>query len=740
MIFVLFLTALTTVAEPANSVNAAQPATAGYPASSSADAVPQVVIQKQADFATQRQEASSKIVVGAEELNRFADTSVSAVLQRQAGVNLVNGQISLRGMAPGYTQILLNGEPAPPGFSLSSISPASLERIEILPGVRADQASQAIAGSINLIFKTNSANLPPVSQLQTSQGRTQENLSLAQDLNYAQAGLNYGLRLQAQRNRYSGLQQSQEQQRETGADRLSLAREILGYDQSQQQRWSLQPRLQAQLTPGESWQAQVTLEHSQTQARGDSHEYTGIGESNQFPENSYQSQTWQIQGRAEVLWKRRLNADLRMQNKLSFWYSDRDIDYRFTGLPDVATQKFERQVVSNANEKKWLQSSQFNWNLNQQHSLGFGWSLAQTQRSEQRLQHDRWLALTAGAKLAADDLNEAYQARIRHLAGFLQDEWDINQAWRSYLGLRWESLSNTVQSSASSLQQEGLVKTHAAVWSPVLNLLWRDPELQDKKLTRQWRFALGRSYKAPEPRQIIPRRYTVNNGNNPANADFAGNPDLLPELAWNADLAYEYSWGEGTWLGLSGYYKRIQNVVIEDLINYQQRWLIHPHNLASASVRGLEFDLRMPLRSPQSLAQILKGSWSMRMHAALHQSNLPLAMRLNSRLPGQLPYSWNFALDYQQGAQQASLNWLVQGGGWSHANAWVSNYQAQTNKLEFAWHYRYSKQLKLSFAHNQSVRDQARQLSVYQSPANQLLRVGITPAERESRLQLEFSY
>lgn len=696
----------------------------------------QVIIQNKASLNQQRSEASATHIVTAQELQQFADTSVLAVLQRQAGVTMINGQISLRGLPANYTQILLNGEPAPPGFSLESVNPALLERIEIATGGRADQSAQAIAGSVNLIFKVSAAGLPEQAQVQLQRGKTQQNLTLANDMNGKRATLEYGLRLQVQELRYAGTEHSTEQRFDTQQEAAQLSRQIQEQGDSHTRRWSAQARLQSKNSAGEQWQVLGNLERSNTQAQGVTQETMQTGTANDYPHNSFQSDTRQWQGRLDGQWKRRLNEELRMQHKLAYWYSDRDIDYLFHGQSQDELSRFQRQVISNANETKWQQSSQFNWNFQSQHSLALGWSLARIRRQEQRLQLDNYANVPQlSANLRPEEqLRERYQANIEQLAFYLQDEWDMREDWRSYLGLRWESLSTAVDSQAS-LRQEGLLKNRVAIWSPVLNLLWRNPDATAQKRTQQWRFTLGRSYKAPEPRQIIPRRYTVNNGNNPANADYAGNPELVPELAWNADLGYEYSWGEGTWLGLSAYAKRIHNVVLEDLVQYQQRWLIQPGNFGVATVQGLELDLRLPL----SIAS-LKGKWSMRLHAAYHHSRLDYADWSHARLPGQLPYSWSYLLDYQHGPIQASLNWLVQAGGKYQANALSSTTQTQSNKLELAWHYRLNPQLKLSLMHSQSLRGDGMQSTSYQDQQTRWQRSRLNQDERLSRLQLEFSY
>ncbi|MFZ8326806.1 TonB-dependent receptor plug domain-containing protein, partial [Staphylococcus aureus] len=63
------------------------------------------------------------------------------------------GQLRMRGLGGAYTQILVNGEPAPPGFSLDNLNPAQVERLEVTKAPTADQSAQAIAGTLNIILK-----------------------------------------------------------------------------------------------------------------------------------------------------------------------------------------------------------------------------------------------------------------------------------------------------------------------------------------------------------------------------------------------------------------------------------------------------------------------------------------------------------------------------------------------------------------------------------------------------------
>ncbi|MFA9347892.1 TonB-dependent receptor plug domain-containing protein, partial [Escherichia coli] len=91
-------------------------------------------------------------------------TNVLDVLKRVPGItvntgaNGRGGEIRMRGLGAGYTQILVNGERAPAGFSIDSLAPDSIERIEVLRAASAEFSTQSVAGTINIILKRSVKN------------------------------------------------------------------------------------------------------------------------------------------------------------------------------------------------------------------------------------------------------------------------------------------------------------------------------------------------------------------------------------------------------------------------------------------------------------------------------------------------------------------------------------------------------------------------------------------------------
>ena len=118
----------------------------------------EVTGKRRTDEDVRRESTVAKVVVSHEEVMRYGDSNVGDVLKRLPGVTVggggrSGGEIRMRGLGSGYTQIMINGEPAPRGFALDSISPELIERIEIVRSPMAEYGAQAIAGTINIVLR-----------------------------------------------------------------------------------------------------------------------------------------------------------------------------------------------------------------------------------------------------------------------------------------------------------------------------------------------------------------------------------------------------------------------------------------------------------------------------------------------------------------------------------------------------------------------------------------------------------
>src|ERR1035437_2464977 len=110
------------------------------------------------DTETRRRATAAKIVIGLDDIERYGDSTVGEVLKRLPGITMQGrpgrgGAPRMRGLGGGYTQILVDGERVPRGFSLDDLSPEQIERIEILRAPTAETGARAIAGIINIITR-----------------------------------------------------------------------------------------------------------------------------------------------------------------------------------------------------------------------------------------------------------------------------------------------------------------------------------------------------------------------------------------------------------------------------------------------------------------------------------------------------------------------------------------------------------------------------------------------------------
>src|SRR4029079_18963312 len=91
-----------------------------------------------ASLSERRESTAAKIIVNNAEITKFGDTNLMDVLKRLPGITVDmgpggrGGTVQMRGVGSRYTQILVNGERMPPGFSIDSIAPDMIERIEII--------------------------------------------------------------------------------------------------------------------------------------------------------------------------------------------------------------------------------------------------------------------------------------------------------------------------------------------------------------------------------------------------------------------------------------------------------------------------------------------------------------------------------------------------------------------------------------------------------------------------------
>ncbi|MGV7209630.1 TonB-dependent receptor plug domain-containing protein [Oxalobacteraceae bacterium A2-2] len=620
--------------------------------------------------ALRRDDTAGRIVVGRADLEQYGDTTLGAVLKRQPGVTVSGGEVRMRGLGAGYTQLLVNGEPAPPGMNIDSIAPDLVERIEILRSASAEYSAQGMAGTINIVLRKGARTRRDLKlALEDLQGRASPSASL--QAGGKRGALSYSLSGALSDTGYRETPITVER---SGAALRSTAQDNRG----RTKKLSLAPRLNWTLDNGDTLAWQSLLDLYRSQSHGAARESALAGAGTAYPHNDYGITADTAFARSNLAWTRKLDPDAQLTARLGGDYNHRRSDYVFHGASLEEQPLFTRRVASTAADDSLTSSGKYLARIGAGHSVALGWDGAETRRRELRRQDD---STPSGA---ASPLVQEYQGRVRRLALYVQDEWEVDTRLQLSLGLRWEGLDTRTGGPAMAA-----MRRRAGVWSPVAQLLWK---LDGRD---QLRLALSRTYKEPPTRDLLPRRYTVNNGNSPVYPDQQGNPALRPELAWGLDAAYESYAGKDGVLSLSGYARRVRDVTVQRLFQDGAAWVSTSYNGGNASVAGLEFDARLALRQLFAHA----ADMELRANAARNWSRLDAAPGPDNRLAGQVPLSANLGLDWRAARRwTVGVNAGLQTGGTVRISAALRSYTGVTRTLDAHASYAWDGGMRLRFS------------------------------------------
>lgn len=655
-------------------------------ASAQTSPVPMQQVVVNAALDARAQSTTTAIVVGRDEILRRGDASLLDVLKRQSGITLdaIPGKetaIRMRGMGGGHVAILLNGLPAPAGFSLESLSPELVERIEIRRAASAETSSQAVAGAINVIMRrAGPAKGGRANEIKAGSALVRGHAApqlLAEHSGQAGA-LGYTLAVTLRRTVDPIAALSTEE----GAV-PPLRRRTAWTDHQVEDVLELAPRLAWQPGPADSITAQGYVRRRHIDNRKREREATEIGPPTPFPQAGQRFETRPLHAYADLAWNRRLDGGARLTSKLSGFHMRREAGFRYEGMDGQDRLLETHAVASGPIEREWIFSGSWRRPLWGSHSLAAGWEFGRKQRSEYR--RERHID-PGGALLFSSD--EDYRASVSRSAFFIQDEWDIDDAWSAYAGLRREDLHTVGAGNA-----DAPVDVAAGTWSPVFQALFRPQRPENDAgpggARDGFRFAVSRTYKAPDIVQLMPRRYTVDNNNSATNPDQQGNPRLRPELALAIDLAWERSVGTGGMVGISAYHKRIRDITLVRIDERGGVWTATPENAGSATLRGIEFEARS-----------MRGPLAARFDVARNWSRLDSVPGPDNRIAGQPAWSGKLGLDYAApgGGVELGGSYTYRGRVASRSSALIAGYSGSSRELDLAalWKHGPGARLRLS--------------------------------------------
>ena len=587
-----------------------------------------------------RQSTAAKIVIGREELDKQGDATLGEVLKRLPGVTIQGapgrgGAIRMRGLGGGYTQILLDGQRVPPGFSIESLTPEMVEKVEIMRAPTAETGARAIAGTINIILREGQRANPDDLKVGTSfeNGHRSESLNWVRNLK--SEPLNGTLTVSAMNSwrpeDITTLTDS-DVDAEGRIPAWSSKRERHTLSPGQRQGMNANARLMWRGEQGKALILMPFMVYSEFSSLG----YVNLTENKfingiQQPFASDSANTKNnsrfVMTRLNGQWNQRFSADDRFEFK--FGLGESHHKYRFSqvaqGTTGLLNTLEELQSFKDLSQS-WI--GKLTHVSTNGHQYVSGFELEGVRRTEEATGE------------VADEVGNM-RARTQRWALYTQDEWTINPNWSAHAGIRYESILT------EGSNEEGEKRNKSGVLTPLLHAVWKPiPQSRD-----QVRMSLTRSYKTPTLFNLVARTALSREANSPTRPDRMGNPGLKPELATGIDIAVERYLAEGGVLSANLFRRNIS-----DLIRYvtserydtvwapgQRRFVTSPQNVGDAITQGLELEAKFRLNQVWADALAV----DIRSNLSLFGSKVLDVMGPSNRLDQQPSMTANFGADYR---------------------------------------------------------------------------------------------
>lgn len=634
-----------------------------------------------------RESTAAKIVVNREEILRHGDSTILEALRRLPGVSVGGsggrgGDIRLRGLGGGYTQILVNGERMPPGFSLEQLSPELVERIEIYRSATAEFSTRAVAGTINIVLRRAVSSRQRELKLALNEYRGRPSATLSGQYADSAGALSYALPFSLGSFRFLGDSRAEQLGFDLGEapDLLYVTESI---SSSEGLHGSLSPKLQWAIAEDHSLALDLFANLNRFESRRAERTTTLVGAGPIFDAADARDESRSASARATATWIRGLPATGRMEARAGLSYNWRDGKSASLFRSEVGAPALTRETTTGATDAGFTTTGKYSAPLIPEHALVVGWDAAHGVRTEDRRQRDE-----AAPGFPEFDIEEEMEAEVARVAVFAQDEWNVTPRLSAYLGLRWEGIRTA---SAGNAPQE--VTSRSSVWSPIAQVLWRLPGTEKDQV----RAAIARTYKAPNTWELMPRRFFANN-NTPTTPDFEGNPGLKPELSWGLDLGYEHFFEGGGLVSVSAFHRKVDDLIVRELVEIDGTFILRPANEGAATVRGIEFDTKFGLKRwfPGGPAT------DVRANLALNDSDVEWVPGPHNRLADQTRVTANVGFDHKFGSPPLSIGGTLgyRSGGPIRTSPTQTSHRTPVRTLDLYAVWRFSTKVQLRITAN----------------------------------------
>lgn len=609
------------------------------------------------DEAVRKASTASKIVITREEIERYGDSTLGEMIKRLPGVTTGGrpgrgGQIRMRGMGGGYTQILVNGERMPPGFSLDELPPEQVERIEVLRAPTAEYGTRAVAGTINVVLRE--ALKRRLNEFRagfaSERGEISPGFGLTRNDSFGD-GHSYNLTANVMQGRRLDDTRSDTLTHTNATDSDSLLASR-GSSAGLRSGLHLTGRVQFKLGGGDTLALQpfVTANKSSstTQLRQTTTPAPTAPPAGFYDQADTTADNRFTMARLNAQWTSRAGPETRIELRGGLGTaSGSGHSQRQERLAGTPTRLQDDRTDSH--DGSWSLLAKLSHTLGESHSLVGGLEGEGTTRRSSRT-----TLVNGVADPALADFGDTLNASSTRFAAYAQDEWNVGKQWDFYAGARWEGIRT--QSTAANYD----VSNRSSVFTPLAHARVK----LDERGREMLRFSLTRSYRSPDLQDLIARPSINSQVPQQANTpDRAGNPALKPELATGFEIGYENYLSKGGLLSANFFARRITNLMrtvtsLETVPwSAAPRWVARPQNIGKASTAGVELEARF------RLDEWLEGALpvNIRSNLSVFTSRVDGIPGPNNRLDAQPKGTANLGADYRLRTLPltlgASLNW-----------------------------------------------------------------------------------
>lgn len=639
-------------------------------------------------YDARRDDTATKIVVRHDEIIRYGDTNIFEVFKRLPGITVSGdtsrgGEVRMRGLGAGYTQILLDGTQTPAGFSLQSLAPESIERIEILRAATADMSNQSIAGTINVVLRKVVSKPSRSAKLGMSMRREERSPDATINVANKVGKLSYSVNAtvtQTHNDRQSLIVEEANTSSGVGA----LRRKGVNNEDFSFQTLNVAPTLTWSVKPDTTltWQSVGTA--TRLRQKSDESYVTSAGLDPDYPFISATRHNPNSSLQTEMNWKSKNETGSQFEARVRVFKSKNDSDaLEFGRSEELSKQMLERNVLADVDDRGWGTNGKYSIPVSSgTQTLAIGWDISRTTSKGNRLEN-----IVDGRSVSFGRIEENFDAQVERVAFFAQDEFNLSKKLSLYLGGRWERVS--VESTGS---EYSTIRNVSQVLSPSIQALWK---INDTQKISQIRFALSRTFKAPAPASLMPRRVSDLN-NSAAQPDSQGNPELRPELATGFDISFEHYWAKDALFSVGLSSRKITDYVVRTLILDNGRWVVIPVNSGDARSRSLELEAKFPAKS---LLESLPD-FNVRFNFNRNLSKVGSLLGPDNRIDAQTPLSATFALEMDRPKYAAGATFVYRKGGPAQLSENQRTYVEYRRDIDmfYLWRVRPDQHIRFSIA------------------------------------------